>query len=82
MSGGLPWFQTDALKELNRNQPIIIACDRGGAVENLVDEKKAREPTKFNVQKVIYCFLIRILKVEINVFKSLKFTVMFAVEIH
>eukprot|EP00746_Dinoflagellata_sp_MGD_P074823 gnl/MRDRNA2_/MRDRNA2_30173_c0_seq1.p1 gnl/MRDRNA2_/MRDRNA2_30173_c0~~gnl/MRDRNA2_/MRDRNA2_30173_c0_seq1.p1 ORF type:complete len:308 (-),score=52.29 gnl/MRDRNA2_/MRDRNA2_30173_c0_seq1:367-1290(-) len=39
-----PEFQAEALKQLNRNQPIIIACDRGGSVESLDDDKKAREP--------------------------------------
>lgn len=42
-----PEFQAEALKQLNFNQPIIIACDRGGTLENLVDEKKAREATYY-----------------------------------
>lgn len=42
-----PDFQAEALKQLNRNQPIIIACDRGGIVENIVEDKKANEPKRY-----------------------------------
>lgn len=42
-----PEFQAEALKQLNRNQPIIIACGRGGTVENVVEDKKAREPSRY-----------------------------------
>jgi rhodanese-related sulfurtransferase len=42
-----PEFQAKAFEELKRNQPIIIVCDRGGTVENIVEDKKATEPKRY-----------------------------------
>jgi rhodanese-related sulfurtransferase len=42
-----PEFQAEAFKQLERNQPIIIVCNRGGTMENLVDDKKATEPKRY-----------------------------------
>lgn len=42
-----PQFQAEAFEQFKRNQPIIIVCDRGGAIENIVDDAKAVEPKRY-----------------------------------
>lgn len=42
-----PQFQADALKQLNKNQPIIIVDDRGGTVENIEKDKDAMMPLRY-----------------------------------
>jgi rhodanese-related sulfurtransferase len=42
-----PDFQAEALKQLNRNQPIIIVCDRGGTVEKLADDAQAKNLKRY-----------------------------------
>jgi rhodanese-related sulfurtransferase len=44
---GNPEFQAQAFEQLKRNQPIIVVCDRGGKLENIVDDNQASEALRY-----------------------------------